>query len=303
MNIIPTSLPRNWIREDELPDFETLVNSITMATSCRTFSGIEANYVKTISAATSAAFTLSIMPRMYPLDQAALVHEPRQPGNISFLYISTIKGMPFRFSLARDLIPNVLLSVPLSSRTDLAINVDIAPSGSFNTQIQRHTLRNCFDISFTSENTFNKASTIFTYAHTFKNNTRFGILGTYHLTDKTTMIRIAADTPFKRVRIGSVINFAGLTKQFITSSVTYPIGLDGNVGITFEGSPNDLSSLFSIGFDRGYINSRLTSKITSKGILSSLYQRKCTDNLRLLFSGTASIPEKQYSLGIGFTFQ
>ena len=298
-----TLLPKNWIKEDELPDFETLANSIAMCTNVRTFDGIEVNYVKSLSPITNLAFTLSIMPRIYPLEQASLVNEQKQPGNCSFLIISNIKGMPFRFTLTRQLNPNIFLSVPLSPWTDLAINADLFPSGSFSTQIQHHSLNTGFDFSFTAGSYFNKANTILTYAHTFPNNVRFGILGTYHITDKAAMIRIAADRPFKRMRIGGIINFIGLQKQYIVSSISYPIGVDGNMGSTFEGSPNDLSSSFTIGFDKGYLNSRLSSKITSTGILTSLYQRKCGPNLRLLFSGTANLIGQQYSFGIGFTFQ
>ena len=278
-------------------DFGSIAGDISQVSTVQSINGFQITHVGQIIPNCNLVQTLTLNPRVYPIELAAKSNEPAQPGSYSSVLVGDLIDMPYRISYNFGGKLSAELTVPFSKNINITLGSDIHYNPEITSQFKYSGDKYSSEITFTTNDYFKKGHLVASFATVLKNSIHFSSLFSQKLFSNENMFRFAFILPYKKIDYGFLINktdvwtFSLSTKKIINSDII--------VGGKFDFIPSNLRSAYSFGFDKSFLMSRLQVSLTSDALLSTVYRRKFSKEKQITFSISSNILTKEYSFGVG----
>ena len=294
------------------PNFETFRSELEAPTSIMHSPGVEFSIQKKISAFSLNSQTsvlLSIKPRSYPSKNFMQAHEQFLPGAFVFNFTNVDLGFPISFDFSRDSPPKFSTVLPIMedeethSRLQLQFTSLLSLSNpliSCSTFYQTKSINT--GLIFNASDNFNFCELNFNIAKGKPRKKFIGFSYTINTDNQTNKsLILQTKLPFLRDNcIGLILNSIGDDLAFnyaLTNTIHYSEKL--HCGTSLQVHPASMLSEFAFGFQRGFMQSLVCAKITDKGTIASLFQKKANDRITITISSFADIIKSIYSFGFG----
>jgi len=289
------SAPSQQVEKPNVSDFGYLAGVISQVGRLSPINGFEATHVYQLRKNINLVQTLSVAPRLYPLELAPKVNEPKQPGSYSAVIIGDIIDMSYRLSYQRNGRPAAEITVPLNKQISLTLGSDIHYNPEITGVMKFASPFISTDFSFTFSDYLKKGNIVGSVAFMVK-KLSFGALISQSLGLDSSMIRFALSHPLKNGTFGVLIN---RTDHWSFTLSTKHDFQNTSTGFRFEFAPVSLQTLLSFGFERDFIMSKIQVAAGTDGALVSVYRRKIGAEKQITFSSATNLINREYSFGLG----
>ena len=294
------------------PNFEMFRNELEAPTSIMHSPGVEFSIQKKISTFNLNSHTstfLSIKPRSYPSKNFIQAQEQFLPGGFNFNFSNIDLGFPISIDFSRDSPPVFSTVLPImedeESHSSLQLHFRSLLSLSnplifCSTSYQTKSLNT--GLSFSTRDNFNFCELNFNIAKGKPRNNFIGFsysINTENQSNKSFIIQTRLPFTLNN-RIGLILNNIGDDLAFnfaLTNVIHYSDKL--HFGTSLQVHPATMLSEFALGFQRGFVQSLVCAKITDKGTIASIFQKKANDRLTVTISSFADVIKSIYSFGFG----
>lgn len=288
---------------NEIANFSSIFSEHNAAAMVNSFTGFSFTHVLTYKESQNVVSTLNIKPRTYEKEYASQVGEQSQPGNFQVVMLGNVQGLSYRVISQGLWIPSFFLSVPFTN-SNIDFNATVDNTFGVNLKVDyENRFKNCVvDLSLDKSNSISldvEAASEVILSRKLNNDKkcRYGLGLSYDFNESKVDCRAVADIDLKKVKLGSL-----LTTDFKSSLITL-LTAQKQVGETKVASqltmiPAKLVSNLSVGFEREFSTSNLSTSFSTTGILSSVYTKVINRNVRLTLSSTINLPEQDYGFGL-----
>ena len=262
--------------------------------------------MKQLNTLTSASF--SMKPRSYPSKLRFQAQEDFLPGSFN-LSFSTDIGFPISLDFSRDAPPTFSAILPISQNEEKQslLQLNFRSLLSLNPLILSSTVYQTPKMNAGAavliKDNFNFCELNLNFA-TGKSKGNFVGFSYSINTNNQSTNSLIMQTRFPKF-LGNEklfgLLFNNIGEQDFTFALTTTIHLTNTVhcGTVFQMHPKSLTTEYSFGFQKGFLQSLVCGKITDKGTLYSIIQKKVNDRLTFSMSSFANLFASVYSFGFG----
>lgn len=102
-----------------IPEFPLFLSQVFDVTQTDSIVGFQLAHNKKINQHLNILQSISIMPRVYPVEMSPNSGEQRLPGNYQINFNGDFYGMPFAFDISKNSPPTVLVTIPVSKQSSV----------------------------------------------------------------------------------------------------------------------------------------------------------------------------------------
>lgn len=102
-----------------IPEFPLFLSQVFDVTQTDSIVGFQLAHNKKINQHLNILQSISIMPRVYPVEMTPNSGEERLPGNYQFNVNGDFYGMPFAFDISKNSPPTILVTIPVSKKSSV----------------------------------------------------------------------------------------------------------------------------------------------------------------------------------------
>lgn len=280
-------------------DFDTLLGKVTDVASLNLINGFEFTHVYQPQPSHSIVQTISISPRIHPVELAAQAGERVIPGNYSAVFVGTVSDMEYRVALPLFGSPNVQLTVPLSQYSKTSLYVDCTLNPGITGYLKYRGPKVASEFAFSASNYFTQGNIIANFSTMYK-KTLFGAIIQKPLFSAGYVFRAGCATDFGKFNDGIFLSLE--PKLRINKSITYSPNEDTTGGIQLDILPSELRAKSAFFINRNFAMTVFAFNVTSDATISSSLQRRFGKGYQMTLTSQADIFRKHYNFGLGLVF-
>lgn len=285
------------------PSFEAFRTIMEAPTIIPTNPGFEVSVHKTLKSINSKISSIfSIRPRTYPVKYYRQSSEQYLPGSFDLNFASISLGFPISFAFSRDNSPIFSTTMPITERTSLDMKATLSLNNPvLNCSTQRITEKTNLNANLLIYNKFNDATLSLSFTTGIPKRFCFGfscLMSTNEKRNASMIFQIPL--PKTKNSFGVILNNIG-DKESFNFALTDACYLSDKTccGASLQIDPVSTNSVFTLGFQRAFLQSSVCACADSKGTIASLYSKRVNDKLTVLVTSLANPAAGAYSFGFG----